>query len=71
MALSHSTSQEKWGGADGIVLSDPCVGILNGTVPGYVQKVWADFVKCYESGKRSMRKMMQDLPRIRLEGLRE
>ena len=52
MALSHSTSQGKWGGADGIVLSDPRVGILNGTVPGYVQKVWADFVKCYESGNK-------------------
>ena len=52
MELSHSTSQEKPGGADCIVLSDPRVGIMNGTVAGYVQKVWADFVKCYESGKK-------------------
>ena len=52
MALSHSTSQEKRGGADCIVLSDPRVGIVNGKVAGYVQKVRADFVKCYESGKK-------------------
>ena len=50
--LSHSTSQEKRGGADCIVLSDPRVGVVNGKVAGYVQKVRADFVKCYESGKK-------------------
>ena len=51
-ALSHSTSQEKQCGADCIVLSDNRVGIVNGKVAGYVQKVRADFVKCYESGKK-------------------
>ena len=46
MALSHSTSQEKRGGADCIVLSDPHVGIVNGKVAGYVQKVRAGRFLC-------------------------
>ena len=60
MALSHSTSKQKWGDADFTVLSYPCVGIVNGTVSGYVKKVWADFVKCYESRQKNCEEPTMD-----------
>ena len=71
MALSQSTSQEKRGGADCIVLSDPRVGIVNGKVAGYVQKVRADFVKCYESGKKKHAKEDDARPTMNQQILRE